>query len=119
MPDKKSKKDLTAGLRKNTRDMTTANKSPNPHANISAPSLSSENQKRISQNAKKKVGRPKEKTEPEKTINISVPVSVLEKMHIAKLKYQNNLTKYVNAVIKADLDKNFEKYLDLQKILNS
>lgn len=69
--------------------------------------------------AKKKVGRPKVKEGTFKTINISVPVDILEKMEVAKLKYGNNLTAYVNAVIKADLDTNYEKYLQLQRLMNS
>ena len=71
------------------------------------------------QKVKKKTGRPKVKEGEYKTINISVPVSMLEQMEVAKLKYGNNLTAYVNAVIKADLNSNYEKYLQLQEILNS
>lgn len=40
-------------------------------------------------------------------------------MEVVKLKYGNNLTAYVNAVIKADLDTNYEKYHQLQEIMNS
>lgn len=71
------------------------------------------------QKTKKKTGRPKVKEGEYKTINISVPVSLLEQMEVAKLKYGNNLTAYVNAVIKADLNANYDKYLQLQEILNS
>ncbi len=71
------------------------------------------------QKEKKKIGRPKIKEGEYKTINISVPVSILEQMEVAKLKYGNNLTAYVNAVIKADLTANYDKYVELQKILNS
>ena len=69
--------------------------------------------------AKKKTGRPKVKMGEYKTINISVPVETLAKMEVAKVKYGNNLTAYVNAVIKADLDANYERYEELQKLLNS
>ena len=48
---------------------------------------------------KKKPGRPKTKTEETKTINIAVPVSVLEKIDIAKVCYGNNLTCYINRQI--------------------
>lgn len=68
---------------------------------------------------KKKVGRPKVKEGEFKTINISIPVHVLERMEVAKLKYGNNLTAYVNAVILADLNANYGKYLELQSIINS
>lgn len=69
--------------------------------------------------SKKKTGRPKTKEGEYKTINISVPIDILAQMEVAKLKYGNNLTAYVNAVIKADLDANYEKYLQLQELMNS
>ena len=116
-----AKKDLTASLKRNTREMTTTEQpvSPpdHPDKRESSDSLI-ESPKSISEDKKKKVGRPKVKTEPEKTINISVPISIIEKMNVAKVRYENNLTKYVNAVIKADLDANYERYLEMQRILN-
>ena len=68
---------------------------------------------------KNKVGRPKVKTEPTKTINIAVPISVLDQVEIAKCKYHDNLTEYVNAVIKADLEKNMNDYKKLYELLNN
>lgn len=68
---------------------------------------------------KKKLGRPKVKVGEYKTINISVPVAMLEQMDTAKLKYSNNLTAYINAVVQADLDKNYDRYLEIKNILNS
>ena len=65
-----------------------------------------------------KVGRPREKREYEKTINIAIPVSTLEKMNVAKLKYGNNLTKYVNRVIQKDLEAHYDEYKLIQKLLN-
>ncbi len=118
-----AKKDLTALLKKNTREMSRedmpVSSSSDPVKAIEVPAVSSANEKKPVTTQKKKVGRPKTKTEPERTINISVPVSILEKMDVAKVKYGNNLTKYVNAIIKADLDQNYEKYLEIQNILNS
>lgn len=67
---------------------------------------------------KKKPGRPKTKTEPEKTINIAVPISVLEKVDIALAKYQGNLTKYVNEVIRKDLEQNFSDYQQIYDLMN-
>ena len=67
---------------------------------------------------KKKVGRPLTKLETMKTINIAVPVSLLDKVNIAKLKYQNNLTKYINHLIEQDLEKNFENYQALAELMN-
>lgn len=70
-------------------------------------------------NKKKKIGRPKIKEGEYRTVNISVPVHILEQMEVAKLKYGNNLTAYVNSIIKADLDNNYDNYLELQKLINS
>lgn len=55
-------------------------------------------------------GRPRTKTEDEKIINIAVPVSIYEKMNLAKLQYNNNLTLYINTLIEQDLTKNLDKY---------
>ena len=68
---------------------------------------------------KKKVGRPKVKTEPTKTINIAVPISVLEQVEIALAKYQGNLTEYINAIILNDLNVNFDNYQTIYNILNN
>lgn len=103
-------KDLTARLKKDTHSMT-----PDQGNTPSTPAASKTEEPK----KKKKAGRPKIKEGEYKTINISIPVPVLEQMEVAKLKYGNNLTAYVNAVIKADLDKNYEKYLQLQTIINS
>lgn len=64
-----------------------------------------------------KVGRPKLKHEDEKIINIAVPYSIYNLMNIAKLKYDNNLTKYVNKIIKKDLDVHMEEYRLIKKLL--
>ena len=68
---------------------------------------------------KSNVGRPKVKTEDTKNINIAVPISILSQVAIAKCKYNNNMTEYINAIIKADLEKNMEKYKELNDLLNS
>lgn len=68
---------------------------------------------------KKKVGRPKVKTEDETLINIAIPISVYEQMNIAKACYGGNLTKYVNAVIIKDLAENYTKYETINNSLNS
>ena len=68
---------------------------------------------------KKKTGRPKTKTEPTKTINIAVPVSVLEKMEIAKVCYSNNQTQYINKLIEKDLEANFDTYKQIFNSLES
>ncbi len=98
-------KNLTVNLRQDPHSTT-----PKPD-DIVVPATRSE--------GRKKTGRPKVKHGEYKTINISVPVEMLNQMEVAKLKYGNNLTAYVNAVIRADLEMNYQKYLQLQEIMNS
>ena len=102
-------KNLTAHLKRDPHSTTAK-----PEETVAPVAVQTEEPK-----AKKKTGRPKVKEGDYKTINISVPVPVLEQMEVAKLKYGNNLTAYVNAVIKADLDANYSKYVELQTLLNS
>ena len=102
-------KNLTASLKKDPHSTTAK-----PEETAAPAAVQTEKPK-----AKKKTGRPKVKEGDYKTINISVPVDILKKMEVAKLKYGNNLTAYVNAVIKADLDANLTKYIELQTLLNS
>ena len=68
---------------------------------------------------KRKVGRPKTKIEDTKTINIAVPVSVLEKLDTVKVCYGNNLTQYINKLIENDIEANFDKYKSIADSLNS
>lgn len=106
-------KDFAKNLKRDTRSMKPAPdpvlkveaQEPAPAAVVPAP--------------KKKRGRPKTKTGPERTINIAIPVEVLEKMDIAKVCYGNNLTAYVNAVIKADLEAHLEEYERIKKTIET
>lgn len=59
---------------------------------------------------KRSAGRPKTKTEDCKTINVAIPVSLLEKMNVAKVMYKDNLTLYVNKLIEKDIEANYERY---------
>lgn len=107
-------KNFAASLRRDPHDTT------KPVETV-APAVTNTDEPKKAKKGKKTgkpVGRPKVKEGEYKTINISVPVEMLEKMDVAKLKYSNNLTAYVNAVIEADLNANFEKYKKLQEILN-
>lgn len=67
----------------------------------------------------KYVGRPKTKTEVTKTINIAVPVSVLEKLDSVKVCYGNNLTQYINKLIEKDIESNYDSYKQIADSLNS
>lgn len=68
---------------------------------------------------KRKVGRPKTKTEETKTINIAVPVSVLQKLDTVKICYGNNLTQYINKLIEKDIEANYDNYKHIADSLNS
>lgn len=68
---------------------------------------------------KRKVGRPKTKLEDTKTINIAVPVSVLDKLNVIKICYGNNLTQYINQLIKKDIDANYDNYKNIVDSLNN
>ena len=58
----------------------------------------------------KKPGRPKTRTEECKKVNIAIPVSVLEKLDIAKESYHGNLTEYINLLIDQDLELHMSEY---------
>lgn len=61
----------------------------------------------------KKTGRPKTKQGEYKTLNISVPVKVLEKLGEVKEVYQGNLTLYINKLIERDIEANYDKYIEI------
>lgn len=67
---------------------------------------------------KRKPGRPKVKTEETKIINIAVPISILEKMNVAKSCYGNNLTQYINKLIEKDITSNYDTYKNIYNSLN-
>lgn len=66
---------------------------------------------------KRKPGRKKIYTEETKTINIVIPLSLYNKIEVAKLKYGNNLTKYVNEILSKDIEENYELYERLKNLL--
>ena len=73
---------------------------------------------------KKNAGRPL--TNPEKgrkkdytrTINIAIDKDLLEKVNIAKAKYKDNITLYINTLIEKDLEANYDSYVTLYRMLN-
>ena len=69
--------------------------------------------------ATKRKGRPKTKTEATRTINVAIPVSMLEKIDTAKICYGNNLTLYINKLIERDIDANYENYKNIADNLNT
>lgn len=57
----------------------------------------------------KKVGRPKKKKDC-KSITVAIPVDTLEKVSVAKVFFNNNLTEYITTLIERDLEANYSKY---------
>lgn len=66
---------------------------------------------------KRKVGRPKKNTEPMKYINIAVDENTMHYIKIAKFKHNDNITDYINDLIKADIKKNKKHYDDLEVMI--
>ena len=99
-------------LKTNTRAIKTIENTPEPNVTKV-------------ETQKKQVGRPpldpdgKKKKDYTKTVNVAIPLDTLEKIQIAKVKYGDNLTKYINAIIEKDLEANFESYKTIYDMLNS
>lgn len=55
-------------------------------------------------------GRPRQKTEPEKMINIGIPESLYKKMEVAKICHGNNMTQYIRKALERDIESNYEDY---------
>lgn len=57
----------------------------------------------------KKAGRKKTK-EPCKNVNVAIPLTLMNKWDEIKSVHESNLTKYIEKLIKQDMDKNYEAY---------
>jgi post-segregation antitoxin (ccd killing protein) len=74
---------------------------------------------------KRKPGRPtidgsgRKKKDYTKTINVAVPLDLLEKADVAKVCYSNNLTEYINKLIERDIETNYDSYKRIADSLNS
>jgi predicted DNA-binding protein len=74
---------------------------------------------------KRKPGRPpvdpsgRKKKDYTKTINIAVPIELLDKLNTVKICYGNNLTQYINKLIEKDIEANYEDYKHIADSLNS
>lgn len=92
---------------------------------ISAVDPAPETQTKKETKEKRKPGRPVEdeskgnKRDYTKTVNIAIPLETLEKIKIAKVKYKDNLTLYINTLIEKDLEANFETYQTIYDMLNN
>ena len=105
-------------MKSNPRAVKPAEPTPEPTITVTTPAP-------VEAAPKKAVGRPpldpegKKKKEYTKTVNVAIPLDTLEKIQIAKVKYGDNLTKYINALIEKDLEANFESYQAIYNMLNS
>lgn len=66
---------------------------------------------------KRKPGRPSTKEEDTKMVNVAVPITLFEKVEIAKTCFDNNVTLYLNTIIEKDITQNYEKYEAIYKQL--
>lgn len=66
---------------------------------------------------KRKPGRPSTKDEETKMINVAVPITLFQKVEIAKTCFDNNVTLYLNTIIEKDIAQNYEKYDAIYKQL--
>ncbi len=67
---------------------------------------------------KNKGGRPRKRTEPYKILNIGVPISVYEDVYQYALPlYDNNMTVYINTLIKKDLESNIDSYKQVRAMM--
>lgn len=63
---------------------------------------------------KRKQGRPKTKTEAEHRLGVGIPMSLWEKVEVAKKCYNDNVRLYIVKLIERDLAANYEEYVKRQ-----
>lgn len=64
---------------------------------------------------KRKVGRPKTKDIKNtcKSINVAVPITLLDKWEDVKIVHGSNLTGYITKLIERDMNANYERYKEI------
>ena len=68
----------------------------------------------IIEQEKRKQGRPKTKTEAEHRLGVGIPLSLWEKVEVAKKCYGDNARLYIVKLIERDLAANYEEYVKRQ-----
>lgn len=68
----------------------------------------------INEQEKRKQGRPKTKTEAEHRLGVGIPLSLWEKVEVAKKCYGDNARLYIVKLIERDLAANYEEYVKRQ-----
>lgn len=97
------------------KELDTANLKRSPRTTVERPE---------EKPVKKKAGRRptdpdgRKKKEYTKNVNVAIHLDTFAKMEIAKAKYGNNITKYINTLVEKDLEANYETYKNIYDILN-
>lgn len=60
----------------------------------------------------------KKKKDYTKTINIAIPLDMMEKVNVAKVCYDNNVTTYINKLVEKDIAANYDNYKHIADSLN-
>lgn len=107
----------TKGFAKNSPIDVLTQSSAGVDREVAAPADSKKNQESKEQEEKKRVGRPRTAGDVKKIV-VAIPVDVLEKVNVAKICYEGNMTKYINTLIERDLEENKEKYEQIAVSVN-
>lgn len=73
------------------------------------------------ESTKKRPGRPvtKDVKNSCRTVNIAIPISLLDKWNNIKIIHNNNFTEYITKLIQKDMDSNYEQYLKIVQLLKN
>lgn len=74
-----------------------------------------------SERIKRKPGRPRTKDVKNtcKTVNVAVPITLLNQWEDIKIVHGSNLTGYITKLIEKDMDANYERYKQIVNSLNN
>lgn len=78
-------------------------------------------QEKTSEKQERKVGRPitKDIKNTCKNVNVTVPITLLDKWEEIKIVHGSNLTAYITKLIEKDMDANYEHYKELSDSLKN
>lgn len=70
---------------------------------------------------KRPVGRPKTKDVKNtcKTININIPIFLINKWNDVKSIHGNNMTQYITNLMQKDMENNYDKYMEIIEKFNN
>ena len=90
----------------------TTQKEPDAAVAPAEPTVTPESE--VSDPEKRKQGRPKTKTEAEHRLGVGIPLSLWEKVEVAKKCYGDNARLYIVKLIERDLADHYEEYVKRQ-----